>query len=433
MLATRTVVIFVVAVVAVAACGGSPPAAPRTPATSPTATSTAATPEPSATERAACGPKHGVEVDSLACLVAERKRLEAGDAAGAKALLVYGCDHGDVDACQDLRALEPARAAELDGKITAACGALGDDGKRLAACLRGHTTDVIAPKEVGAKLPVALALDLRARYGPELLEVSDAAAGACKTATGSATTASLEGSSVARDAAFLDAAILCDGGFDLAKASDASRSGETSNSNFTVRTLHDGHLADEQTVRLDAPTGHGRVGVYCPSLLVEDDHAADVWTRDESDGITTTVIATVRIDQPCRTTAVLAERANDAAAVHAALAPVAPVVGDALDKLAAACDAGPAGLDTRKSPLAGHAIERTARVLSFEPHCSFGYRGFTFASTKPLRHPNPMSSSHEFLRVDGQAVRAEAIQGLADRFELTLRRRDAELVVGVHR
>jgi hypothetical protein len=424
-------VLFLVTSVACGGGGGAtePPRPPPV-ASAPAPKPPPAAPVLTAEERAACGPKKGAEIDSLACLVAEQKRADAGDAAGARALLAYGCDHDDVDACHDLRALEPSRAGEIDRKIAAACDALGDVGKKLAACLRGRTTEVLSSNEIAARLPVAFALDLRARYGPKLLAVQDAAQRACKQSVLTPTVASLAGTALDHDAAFTDVGVVC-GDDAVVNNMAPSRDGEGVSTDYTVRTTHDSMLSDGKTMRVAAPTGHGRVGVYCPSLLVDGDDLADVWTSVETAGVTTLVIGTVRVAQSCRTPEGTASRAKEQAVLQKTLAPVEPAIADALDKLAKRCDERPAKLDRHKSPLAGSAIERTAGVLSFEPRCAYGFRSFTFASPKPLRHPGEMTSRHEFIRVGDQAMRVESIKQLPGRLEFTFRRRNAELVVGV--
>lgn len=412
------------------ACGGAPSAqTPRTPPreTKPAPVAAILTLE----EKTACAPGDDAAVDSLACLVAERARLDAGDAAGAKAVLAYGCDHGDVDACVELATLDQARASELRAKATAACKALGEAATKRAACVRGHTTEVVSAKEIGAALPFALALDLRARHVPRLLGVLDAAERACRAAVAAPSVATLANTPVAKDASLVDAAISCSG-LDLSKTG-LPRDGLAVSTDFTVRSLHDAILSSEGTLRVSAPTGRGESGVFCPSRLVDDDRTADVWMKVETGGITTLVIAAVKIEQPCRSSESQAAHAKEKAALHALLSPVLRVVDDALDKLAERCDAPIPTLSGKSSPLAGHPIEHTPHIVSFEPHCVFGFRSIAFDTKKPLSHPNPMTSSHEFIRVGDFAARVEAIEGRPGMLEFTLRRRNGELVVGVHK
>src|SRR5258707_961008 len=82
--------------------------------------------------------------------------------------------------------------------------------------------------------------------------------------------ASLAGTSLEKDGAFLDAAIQCAGGSVLdAKATAAMREGEIANDEATPRALHDAFVSTETTLRVSAPAGDAEVGVFCPSLLLD--------------------------------------------------------------------------------------------------------------------------------------------------------------------
>ena len=174
------------------------------------------------------------------------------------------------------------------------------------------------------------------------------------------------------------------------------------------------------------------VGVYCPSLLVDDDHAADVWLRVTDGDATAEVLASVRTAEACTDEKIIKANVDERAGLTRILAPSQAAVEEALAKLADACDAGPAALDTKKSPLAGAAIERTSNVVSFEPHCSFGYRSFAFVSSKPPKRPGSLHTHTEYQSAGGHRVKVVAIDEMRGQLELTLRRRNAELVVAVH-
>ncbi|MCC6524449.1 MAG: hypothetical protein IT373_17450 [Polyangiaceae bacterium] len=433
------------ALVGCGASGSAPPAdAPHAPVSgSASAAGTAATApeapfEPTAEERATCGTTKPKPVDDFACLVAARARAAKGDAKGAEALLELGCKEGDLDACLELhaaalKAQDDARATALLGKVGAACDALGDASKRLAACLRDRSTEVLRIEGYPASLPYALALRLRAELGPALLAIRGTATAGCTEALTSKRAPLLGGTPLASDPRILDAVIAC-----KAKAFDPDalgslREGQIMSDTLEPRTLRDGFFwEDRKTLRLDAPSGDTKIGVWCPSSLVDDDRAADVWMTAPSPNGPVMVVATVALDAPCLDAAALPGEQQARKTVETAYAKEKAAIESALDKLAARCDEDPAGFDPKQSPLAGETIGSTAAILAFEAKCVFGYGGFAFRG-KAIQHPKEMTTTTFVVQAGGHAVRVQSIKEQPDRFELSFRRRFAELTVVVKR
>ena len=429
---------------ALVACGGSglaqPADSPQSPATSsPAAPAPAVKPfEPTEGERAACGTAKPAPVDDFACLVAARQRAATGDDEGARSLLALGCEQGDLDACLGLRAAalrahDDARATELLAKVAAACDSLVGDAANLAVCQRARSTDVLRVDGYPASLPFALGLELRAEFGPALLAVRSAAEGGCAEALTTKRAPLLTGTPLAKDARVLDAAIACGAKSFDPDALKSMREGMVLGDTLTPRTLRDGFLwLERSTLRLEAPDGDARIGVYCPSTLVDDDRAADVWLTVPSPKGAVTVVVAVAIDAPCIDASALPAEQAARRVIEAAYAKPRAAIEAALGKLAARCDEDPAGFDSERSPI-GDALSSAPSILGFEASCAFGYDGFHFSSTKPVQHPRTMTIGTYVVQAGGHAIWVQTVEEQPDRLELRFRRANAELTIVVKR
>ena len=431
---------LVAATLSCASAAPSDPSVVTAPSTSARAlpTAFAATAE----EQAACGKKVPEKLDSLTCLVAVQKRKWSGDAEGASRLLALGCDQGDFDACLDLAAAaraagDEARSTALSTKVAAACDALGARGKNLAVCLRGRTTDVLELEGVPARLPIALALDLRASEGPKLLALRQVAEEGCparnKGTPDALKSLGFMGTPLEHDASVVDAAAMCRA--DLAERPQWPVAvGVTIDSDLAVRSLHDSILAPVSTLKIAAGADRSEVGVWCPSHLVDDDSVADVFARFPAPGMKDAfLVTTVRLREPCVSAAAMKVKADDRAFIARAYAPIETTVQNALVKLAARCDRGAADFDPKRSPLAGDPIETDPAVVGVAAACQLGFHAFYFPSKKPLAYPSALSQSSEVVKAGGRTVKVTETKEIPGRLDLTFRLRDAELVVGVKR
>lgn len=391
----------------------------------------AATFEPTADERAACSPKKPEEVDSLACLGAVRKRKVAGDEKGATSLLEFGCKEGDLDACLDLRlaaikAGNSKRASELLDRVGTECNKMGDLGKKLAACLRDRTTDSMKKPGFPAELPFDLALALRAQHGPTLISMTDMLSKACADALAGNPPLQLRNTALGKDPLVVDAMFRC--GTKAKLDIDGLQNGVKLTEIFQGNTMNGGPWTGGGTLQGAAPAGNVEAGVWCPSQLIDDEMAADVFMKTQNGD---TLAMTVHIDKPCLSAEAIAERKARRSRVESTFASNKAVITAALVKLADRCDKGAANFDPKVSPLAGDAIEKTPGVLGFEAICELGYRSLHFKSSKPIKEPSVINWTHFYVRAGGRSLLVTAIKELPKELWLTFYERQAELKISV--
>lgn len=391
----------------------------------------AATFEPTADERTACSSKKPEEVDNLACLGAVRKRQVAGDEKGATSLLEFGCKEGDLDACLDLRlaaikAGNSKRASELLDRVGTECNKMGEIGKQLGACLRDRATDVVKEAGIPAELSVELALDLRAKHGPTLLSMREVLAKACDDAQAGKPPLLLGNTALGKDPAVVDAAFLCNAKVKVDL--DALRPGVKLREIFEAHTMNGGPFSNATTLRLSAAAGKVDIGVLCPSLVLDDEKAADIYMKSERGD---TLAMTVHIDKPCLNAEGIAERKTRRSQAESTFASNKAVITKALAKLAEGCDKAATNFDPKASPLAGDAIEKTPGMMGFEASCNLGYRSLRFDSPKPIKEPSVTHWRHLEVRAGGLSIRTTAIKELPKELWLTFYERYAELKISV--
>lgn len=428
----------------VACASAPPPDGPSTVTSAPSASPSARpSVDASAEEKSACGKKTFETLDSMTCLVAVQKRRWAGDEAGARSLLEHGCAEGDLDACHELRGAALAagdrkRADELAGTVAKACEALGEKGKSLAVCLRGRTSDLLKVEGVPAEISVDLALELRAKQGPKLLAHRDLASHGCAQridfdSPSSWKALTFASTPVANDPSIIDAAVTCEGGDTSALDAKAMKAGEGFSSTMVARSLRDATLSEVKTLQVAAGVDNGRVGVWCPSHLVDDDRAADVFADVAFGEKKATLVATVRLDAPCVKTRSLDAKRADRAFVEKLYRTPKVAIESALEKLAKRCDGDPKTFDKARSPLVGDPLETDPAIFGYQARCVYAFRAFDFDSKKPITRPSAFSSSTEMVRAGGHTVKVTEVKEVPKRLELSFRLRDAELSVEVAR
>ncbi|NUO50307.1 MAG: hypothetical protein HOV80_15745 [Polyangiaceae bacterium] len=367
-----------------------------------------------AEEKAACD---GKGYASLKCLVAARGRRVAGDAKAATELLELGCDNGDLEACLDIG---------KTAKVADTCKASADTKEHAVACERFQNDSVIDDEGRHVyKLKVKEALDLRSKYGPALLAEVDAVKRACAPLPfDKSKSASLDGTSIAKEPGLVDATILCPdrplSTEDMAKLKD----GRGSSSPPVPRTLKDGFYRSGTTLDASAPAGDGLLGVSCPSRLAADRWAVDIWLKmTDGEGETLVVIAV-----PGQGTCVApAEEKKtfqeDRVFLDKLLKVRRAAVDKTLDQAAAACDAGIGSAGKMKISIDAAALNASAAQV----RCDFG-RAFTMAGeVGELQEAGTFITGH--MDFDGLVMRTQLFTDGKRRALMTFRKRDATLMI----